>query len=320
MFKVAKKQLISMKLPYTEDFQTAAEDELEEVEERINKEDLKLERSQVLNKFLTFNDRVQHLQFYWNQCGFSISSDDIFQLACSMNRLQTHPSITQSRFWGMINGLKASYYIVEATLSNEEYESRLLQMQKEIEENQKQLYRESSATNHKLPNHIGPELTPGLVGWENYPEDDLKRMKPEVMPTPLVKVLEVFDIPPEPIGKGVNRYSYFVINSLSDEWIELPIVTPKQIVQSRKIKKFLTGDLEADIVSYPSFCGKEKHYLRAMIARITAGTYIAPKGYYRKMTKRERRLFEGEENDEAEEEEQSLMGEEEGEEEKEEGI
>ncbi|XP_065371230.1 radial spoke head protein 4 homolog A [Calliphora vicina] len=318
MYKVAKKQLISMKLPYPNDLtiQNAAEDDLEE--ERTKNNDFKLELKQdYLDKFHTFNERVQHLQFFWNQCGFSISSEDIFQLACSMNRLETHPSIMQCRFWGQVNGLKASYYVVEATLSNEEYESRLQQMEKEMQENHAQANRES-ASNQNQFSHIGPELTPGAIGWENHAEEDLFKMKTNELPVPLVKDVEVFDIPPEPIGKGVNRYSYFVVNSLSDEWIELPIVTPKQISLSRQIKKFLTGDLEADIVSYPCFCGKEKHYLRAMIARITAGTYIAPKNYYRKMTKKERRIFEGGEDDEAEdeeeeEEEESRMGDEEGE-------
>ncbi|XP_023309499.2 radial spoke head protein 4 homolog A [Lucilia cuprina] len=316
MYKVAKKQLISMKLPYPDDsmIQVAAEDDLEE--EHAKTEDIKLElKQEPLGKFHTFNECVQHLQFFWNQCGFSISNENIFQLACSMNRLQTHPSIMQCRFWGVINGLKASYYIVEASLTNEEYESRLLQMEKEIQENHQQDHKES-LNNPKQFSHIGPELTPGALGWENHPEEDLFKMKAYDVPIPLVEAVDVYDIPPEHIGKGVNRYSYFVVNSLSDEWIELPIVTPKQIVLSRQIKKFLTGDLEADIVSYPYFCGKEKHYLRALIARITAGTYIAPKNYYRKMTKKEIRLFEGIDEDEAEdeeeeEEEESQMGEEE---------
>ncbi|KAM7364483.1 radial spoke head protein 4a isoform 1-T2 [Cochliomyia hominivorax] len=316
MYKVAKKQLISMKLPYPGDSTLQAGDE-DELEEELNKKEvIKLKKPLISSKFLTFNDRVQYLQFFWNQCGFSISSEDIFQLACSMNRLQTHPSITQCRFWGMINGLKASYYIVEATLSQEEYESRLLQMEKEMHEKTLDPYQDNT-DKQKLPSHIGPELTPGAIGWENYPEKDVLKMKTQVLAVPLPKTPEIFDIPPEPIGRGVNRYSYFVVNALSDEWIELPIVTPKQISLSRQIKKFFTGDLEAEIVSYPSFCGKEKHYLRAMIARITAGTYIAPEGYYRKMTKKEKQLFKGGENDdmeeeeEEEEEEESLMGEEE---------
>jgi radial spoke head protein 4A len=50
---------------------------------------------------------------------------------------------------------------------------------------------------------------------------------------------------------------------------------------ARKIRKYLTGNLEAPIVSYPPFPGKEENYLRAQIARISAGTHISPNGFYK---------------------------------------
>lgn len=65
------------------------------------------------------------------------------------------------------------------------------------------------------------------------------------------------------------------------EWFRLPNVTPEQISVSRKIRKFLTGRLDAPIVSYPPFPGTEKNYLRAQIARISAGTHISPSGFYK---------------------------------------
>lgn len=271
---------------------------------KTNDEELRLVLDDSMRLFVTFNERVQQLQFYWNQCGFSISNDDIFQLASAMNRLQTHSSILQCRFWGCINGLKASYYIVEASLTREEIASRLVMMQEELKEKQLPLKMRKISEEKPLPAHIGPELTPGIYGWEDYPLEELDNMKPKAVAVPLVEEIEFYDIPPELIGLGCNRYSYFVVNNLYDDWIELPIVTPRQIVVSRQIKKFLTGDLEADVISYPCFPGKEKHYLRAMIGRITAGTYIAPMGYYRRMTKKEQRMFAGDEMDEGEEEEE----------------
>jgi len=42
----------------------------------------------------------------------------------------------------------------------------------------------------------------------------------------------------------------------------------------------ITGDLNASIDSNPSFPGKERHFIRAQIARISHGTYIVPKGLY----------------------------------------
>jgi radial spoke head protein 4A len=42
----------------------------------------------------------------------------------------------------------------------------------------------------------------------------------------------------------------------------------------------LTGNLNAELDSNPLFPGKERHYLRALIARITHGTTICPKGLF----------------------------------------
>jgi len=290
-------------------------------EDARTNEELNIVIDDSMRYFVTFNERVQQLQFYWTQCGFSICNDDIFQLASAMNRLQTHPSIMQCRFWGCINGLKASYYIVEASLTREEIASRLVMMEDEMRQKQVPLQMRKDREDKPLPPHIGPELTPGIYGWEEFPPEELEKMRPKAAAVPLVEEMEFYDIPPELIGLGSNRYSYFVVNSLFDDWIELPIVTPRQIAVSRQIKKFLTGDLEADVVSFPCFPGKEKHYLRALIGRITAGTYIAPVGYYRRMTKKEKKLFDGEEEDEGEEEEEEEEEEEvnEGEEEQIEG-
>ncbi|XP_011205397.1 radial spoke head protein 4 homolog A isoform X1 [Bactrocera dorsalis] len=311
IYRVAKKFLLSMKLPVPEPHELQVADEMATVEESKSAilEGLKLDILD-LSRFITFNERVQHLQFFWNQCGFGINSDDIFQLACAMDRLQTHPSIMQCRFWGMINGLKASYYIVEASLSHEEVLSRVDQMTEELQEKHKDLLSRLVSGTKPLPTFVGPELTPGKLGWDDHPIEEIEKMVPAAAPIPLAESKEVFNIPPETVGSGANRFSYFVVNSVSDDWMELPMVTPSQIQVSREIKKFLTGDLEAEIQSYPCFPGKEKHYLRALIARITAGTYIAPHGYYRTMTKKERRLYEGIEDDEEEEEEEpSLLGE-----------
>lgn len=62
--------------------------------------------------------------------------------------------------------------------------------------------------------------------------------------------------------------------------MKLPSVTPAQIVTARKIKKFFTGRLDTPIISYPPFPGNESNYLRAQIARISAGTQVSPLGFY----------------------------------------
>ena len=68
---------------------------------------------------------------------------------------------------------------------------------------------------------------------------------------------------------------------------------PAEIVVARQIRKHFTGSLDADVLSFPPFPGKELNYLRAQIARISATTHISPAGYYKSE----------EDEDEAEEEE-----------------
>lgn len=46
------------------------------------------------------------------------------------------------------------------------------------------------------------------------------------------------------------------------------------------MKHVFTGDLNACVDGNPGFDGKERHFLRAQIARITAATVLCPKGLY----------------------------------------
>ncbi|MCQ2819877.1 MAG: hypothetical protein MJ252_21640 [archaeon] len=75
---------------------------------------------------------------------------------------------------------------------------------------------------------------------------------------------------------GINRNIFFVTNDLSEKWQELPVVKPKQIIQSRNIRYNFTGDLNRQVLSNPTFNGQEKHLLRCMIARIYHGAKVVP--------------------------------------------
>ena len=81
-------------------------------------------------------------------------------------------------------------------------------------------------------------------------------------------------------GEGVNELVYWVTDNLLGDWVQLPDCRPADIVVARQIKHAFTGDLNADILSNPNFDGKERHLLRAQIARISAGSILCPKGYY----------------------------------------
>ena len=64
-------------------------------------------------------------------------------------------------------------------------------------------------------------------------------------------------------GTGVNTQTYWVSGNVLHDWIELPDVTPEQLNVARKVRKMLTGDLNACVLTNPPFPGKERHFLRA---------------------------------------------------------
>lgn len=87
-------------------------------------------------------------------------------------------------------------------------------------------------------------------------------------------------VPKEMIRTGANKFVYYVCKEPGLPWIKLPPVSPAQITAARQIQKFLTGRLDAPVVSYPPFPGNEANYLRAQIARISAGTQVSPQGFF----------------------------------------
>ncbi len=84
----------------------------------------------------------------------------------------------------------------------------------------------------------------------------------------------------EPRGQGTNAQVFWVTDNILNDWIQLPECKPEYVCFSRMIKHVLTGDLNAQIDSNPPFPGKERHFLRAQLARIFAATMISPKGLY----------------------------------------
>jgi hypothetical protein len=81
-------------------------------------------------------------------------------------------------------------------------------------------------------------------------------------------------------GTGLNAHVYYATNSAETEWTQLPLVRPEQVVKSREMRRFFTGDLKASVLGMPRFPWGEATYLRAQIARIAAATTVAPKGFY----------------------------------------
>ncbi len=101
------------------------------------------------------------------------------------------------------------------------------------------------------------------------------------------------EVPKEVLGTGANKFVYYVCKEPGLPWVKLPSVSPAQITVARQIRKFFTGRLDTPVVSYPPFPGNEANYLRAQIARISAGTHVSPRGFFQAGEE------EGDEEDEA---------------------
>ncbi|ELK29685.1 Radial spoke head protein 6 like protein A [Myotis davidii] len=210
---------------------------------------------------------VMESAFYFEQGGVGLSSDESFRLFLALKQLVEQQPIHTCRFWGKVLGLKRSYLVAEVEFREGE---------EEVEEEEVEELTE------------GGEVMMDTHGEEEGEEDEDKVA--DVIPKPLWKPPPV--IPREESRSGTNKYLYFVCNEPGRPWTRLPHVTPSQIVQARKIKKFFTGYLDAPVISYPPFPGNEANYLRAQIARISAATHISPLGFYQ---------FNEEEGDEEEE-------------------
>lgn len=85
----------------------------------------------------------------------------------------------------------------------------------------------------------------------------------------------------EPRGEGVNSNIYWVTTDLLGDWKKLPDLKGVHVAGAKKIKKILSGNLEANVDAYPFFNDKEKYLIRAQIARISASTILVPKGVYK---------------------------------------
>ncbi|XP_027972808.1 radial spoke head protein 4 homolog A [Eumetopias jubatus] len=189
---------------------------------------------------------VMESAFYFEQAGVGLGTDETYRIFLALKQLtDTHP-IQRCRFWGKILGLEMNYIVAEVEVREGEDED-------DVEDED-----------------VTEERDDGDSEADENDEEELPRTFYKT-PQP---------IPKEESRTGANKYVYFVCNEPGGPWVKLPSVTPAQIVIARKIKKFFTGRLETPVVTYPPFPGNESNYLRAQIARISAGTHVSPLGFY----------------------------------------
>ncbi|GAB1295096.1 Radial spoke head protein 4 homolog A [Apodemus speciosus] len=189
---------------------------------------------------------VMESAYYFEQAGVGLGTDETYRVFLALKHLtDTHP-IQRCRFWGKILGLEMNYIVAEVEFRDGEDEE-------EVDEE-------------------------GIAEERDNGGSEAGEGEEEELPKSLYKAPQA--IPKEESRTGANKYVYFVCNVPGRPWVRLPSVTPAQIVTARKIKKFFTGRLDAAVVSYPPFPGNESNYLRAQIARISAGTHVSPLGFY----------------------------------------
>ncbi|NXR97879.1 RSH4A protein, partial [Oxylabes madagascariensis] len=196
---------------------------------------------------------VMETAFYFEQAGIGLNKDESYYIFLALKNLINAQPIQTCRFWGKILGLEMNYIIAEVQLREGEEEEETGQ--------------EGEGTTAEGEKEMG-----------EAEEEDAQKEKEAEPPKSTYKPPP--EIPKEANGTGTNKYVYFVCNEPGKPWVKLPPVTPAQIVCARKIKKFFTGWLDAPVVSFPPFPGNEANYLRAQIARISAGTHVSPTGFY----------------------------------------
>ena len=190
---------------------------------------------------------MQELLYYFEQGGVGLGKEEWIKVYFALKKLTDTVSLTSCRFWGKMLGLEKNYYIAEVQFRDEE----------EYEE---------EASEENTENNDGSE--------ENEDEENSDKLPVSNFKPPAKPATEGAGQP------GVNKFVYFVCNEPGEEWVRLPNCTPYQIQVSRQITKFLTGNLNANVTSFPNWEGNESNLLRATIARISAGTIIAPMTYY----------------------------------------
>ncbi|KAM4628680.1 radial spoke head protein 4 homolog A isoform 2-T2 [Polymixia lowei] len=190
---------------------------------------------------------VSEIGYYMEQAGVGLGREEMQRIFLALKQLVESQPLQRCRLWGKILGTKSNYVVAEAE------------------------YREGEEEEEQTPEDEERETR------DDYEENEVVE---EIDPLPRSTYKSPPVVPKEANRTGVNKFGYYVCKEPGLPWVKLPLVSPAQINAARQIRKFFTGQLDAPIVSYPSFPGNEANYLRAQIARISAGTQVSPLGFY----------------------------------------
>lgn len=132
-----------------------------------------------------------------------------------------------------------------------------------------------------VPSLEGLRLWGKILGTEGdyYVAEGTLQAPPGAVPAPAA-VPGTPEYAVEERGVGANTFAYWVTDGGANPWIRLPSARADHIVAARVCQRLMTGNLGSPVHSTPWFPGKERHLLRAQIARITSTCTLCVKGWY----------------------------------------
>ncbi|XP_013170636.1 PREDICTED: radial spoke head protein 6 homolog A [Papilio xuthus] len=220
------------------------------------------------------SDVIDH-NYYFRQCGYGLPESECYALYIALNMLTIKEPVATVRFFGKIFGTNADYYVAETDLTIEELDRRIREF------DMKDMPGEGEGEGQPEEPDNEPEERKEILGEGEEREPKTKELvPPKLPPLPVSTWTPEPPIPVERPGQGVNKKVYWVCTSLGSPWVCLPDITPQHVRVARLTVRVMTGDLDAEIQSFPPFEGTERHYLRAQISRIAAATSISPQGFF----------------------------------------
>lgn len=236
----------------------------------------------------------------FNELGYGISATEALRIMVGLRQVLRSEPLAQIRWWGKVHGVLADYYIAEGKVD----EARLNEMgygennedgggdvgdgtQRNYYDDEDESENEAVFTGANDHNGLDYNNEGNSMKQEEDEDDeDESGVKHETrlaahiarVLCPHVAAHRHPTTPPELANTGVNEFVYFAASSSDPTtWTRLPRVRPHHIDQARRICVAFTGNLQTRVQSHPRFIGRERHYLRAQIARITHGCRIAPR-------------------------------------------
>jgi radial spoke head protein 4/6 len=196
-------------------------------------------------------------QSHFNKVGLGLPPSDAYRLLVGLRQLIRAEPLASVRFWGVVTGSAADYYVAECQMDAERVqESGGVEGDEEEEEGGGE----------------GDEHAP-IAQVADVLSTSAAHRRPRRGPRP--------STPAEEEGTGLNSMCYYAATSTDPmTWTRLPDVAPHHITVARQLRCRLTGNLDAEVYGHPRFLGRERHYLRAQIARITSACRVAPVQMY----------------------------------------